>query len=84
MKRMSLEGTERGRDESREREEGGSERRRDGARKGGSNWAREMSNGGSKGGARKGGKFQGRYLEEDSGQYAVYSAQNNPQRGPCA
>ena len=57
--------------------------------------AREMSNGGSKGGgreggreggnkgAREGGKFQGRYPDEDTGLYTLYSAQNNPQCGPC-
>ena len=30
----------------------------------------------------EGGKLQGRYPEEDTGQYTVYSAQNYPQRGP--
>ena len=34
-------------------------------------------------GDREGGKLQGRYPEEDTGQYTVYSAQNNTQRGPC-
>ena len=34
-------------------------------------------------GAREGGKLQGRYPEEDTGQYTVYSAQNNKQCGPC-
>ena len=74
-----------------ERGEGGSEGRRDEATKGGSNGAREMSKGVSKGGAREGvkkgakegEKFQRRYPLEDTGQYTVYSARNNPQRGPC-
>ena len=32
---------------------------------------------------REGRRLQGRYPEEDTGQYIVYSAQNNTQRGPC-
>ena len=69
-------------------EEGWSEEERDGARKRG----RERSKGGARDGeseqgskgAREGGKCHGRYPDEDTGQYTVYSAQNNPQRGPCA
>ena len=34
-------------------------------------------------GDREGGKLQGTYPEEDTGQYTVYSARNNIQRGPC-
>ena len=54
-----------------ERIEGGREMSSEGAREDG---RRE--------GARKGGKLQGRYREDHSGQYTVYSAKNNPQRDP--
>ena len=57
-------------------EEGGSEEEREGEEQGRSEGGRE--------GAIEGGKCHGRYSEEDTGHYTVYSAQNNPQRGPCA
>ena len=66
-------------DGARERGEGGSERRREGAT--------ERERGAREERGRKGdggGKLQGRYPEEDTGQYTIiYSAQNNTQRGPC-
>ena len=34
-------------------------------------------------GVRERGTLQGRYPEEGTGQYTVYSAQNNPQCSPC-
>ena len=34
-------------------------------------------------GGRKEGKLQGRYREEDSGEYTAYGAQNNLERGTC-
>ena len=76
-------------EEGTERWRGGRKRpKEEGARKGGGNGPREGSKGGSKGdrrreGAMEGGKLQGRYHEEDTGQYTVYSALNNPQRGHC-
>ena len=65
---------------AREMSNGGS---KGGAREGGREGGREVGRGGRKG-ARQGDKFQGRYPEEDTGQYTVSSAQNNPQCGPCA
>ena len=54
------------------------------AEEGGSNGARERIKGGAwVNGDRDGGKLQGRYPEEDTGQYTVYSAHNYLQRGPC-
>ena len=41
-----------------------------------------MENSGRQG-DREVGKLQGRYPEKDTGQYTVYSAQNDTQRGPC-
>ena len=71
-------------------ERGGMKRAEEGgARKGGSNGASEMGKKGSKGGREqwsKGGKLQGRYPKDDTAMTNiryVYSAQNNPQHGPC-
>ena len=61
-------------DGARERRGGRNKR----AEEGGSNGSREKSKGG-----REIGQLQGRYPEEDTGQYTVYSAQNNTQHGPC-
>ena len=66
-------------DGARERGEGGSERRREGATERGRGAREECG----RKGYMEGGKLQGRYPEEDTGQYAVYSAQNNTQRDPC-
>ena len=63
---------------ARERGEGGSERRRDGATERGRGGREERGRKGD----REGGKLQGRYPEEDTGQYIVYSAQTNTQRDP--
>ena len=41
-----------------------------------------MNGGGAREQGSKGGKLQGRYPEEGTGQYTVYS-QTIPQRGPC-
>ena len=73
-------GSERGRERREDADGGGRERGREGARGAREERGRES---GSKG-AREGEKFHGRYPEEDTGQYTVYSAQNNPQRVPCA
>ena len=48
---------------------------RDGARKGGSNGKDQRRNKGGREGVREGGKLQGMYPEEGTGQYTVYSAQ---------
>ena len=53
-------------DGARERGEGGSEQRR----------GEQRSKGGRKGG-RDGGKLQGRYPEEDTGQYTVHKSTHN-------
>ena len=53
---------------------GGREQRSEGEEQGRSVGGREMG---------EGGKLQGRYHEEDTDQYTVYSVQNNTQRGPC-
>ena len=66
-----------------ERRHGQNEGKRGGSKRaeeGGSNGVREER---GRKGDREGGKLQGRYPEEDTGQYTVYSAQNNTQRGPC-
>ena len=76
-KGTSEEGTERGRDGAREREEGGtngggSDEGGNGAKVG----AREER---VRNGASERGKFQGRYPVEDTGQYTVYSIQRTNQ-----
>ena len=68
-------------DGARERGEGGSERRKEGATERGRG---AMDDRGKRGDI-EGGKRQGMYYmypEEDTGQYTVYGAQNNMQRGP--
>ena len=61
-----------------ERGEGGSEWRKEGATKRGRGEREER---GRKGDSEGG--LQGRYPEEDTGQYPAVIARNNTQRGPC-
>ena len=63
-------------DGARERREGGSEQRREGATERVSGAREERGRKGDK----EEGKLQGRYHEEDTDQYTVYSAQNNTTR----
>ena len=72
-------GTELDMDGARERGEGRSERRREGATERGRGAREERW----RKGVWEGRKLQGRYPEEDTGRYTVYSAQIYPHRGPC-
>ena len=53
------------------------------ARSEGKKGGRKRAEEGEEQGRSEGGKLRGRYPEEDTGQYTVYRAQNNTQRGPC-
>ena len=65
---------------------GWTERRKVGREEASGGRREQWSEGEEKGrsvGGREIGKLQGRYPEEDTGQYTAVSAQNNTQHGPC-
>ena len=62
-------------------EEGREERGKEGATERGNEPGRSV--GEREQGANEGGKFQGRYSEQDTSQYTVYSIQCTTHRGPC-